>query len=318
MEKKLMGKTINKQSVLVLGVNGMLGSSFADLVNLLKKNFAQIFFAYHSSPKKFKDKSIRSIIFEAGNKKNVVKVLSEITPDIIINCTAITIVEDCQKNPGQAFKVNAAFPAILAEWTSKNNKKLVHFSTDAVFDGEKPPLAGYAESDKPKPLNVYAKTKLRGERLIQQADPNALILRINIIGIRGREPFPLAEWIIRSLASGQKISGFTDVFFAPLFTEDIVKLTLKALKYNLSGLYHLNAKNYINKFSFARLIAKEFRYDKNLIFPSISSQELSVNRPLRTYLSSSAFTDKIRCTLPTVAQGVTRLRHVIKNDKFRL
>lgn len=318
MEKKLMEKTNNRQSVLILGASGMLGNSFADLTNLLKKNFGQIFFAYHSNPKKFKDESIRSITFEAGNKEDINKVLSEINPDIIINCIALTIIEDCQKNPRLAFKINATFPAILAEWTSKNNKKLVHFSTDAVFDGEKPPLAGYTESDRPKPLNVYAKTKLRGERLIQQADPNALILRINIIGIRGREPFPLAEWIIRSLASGQKISGFTDVFFAPLFTEDIVKLTIRALMCDLSGLYHLNAKNHINKFSFAKLIANEFRYDKNLIYPSISSQRLSVNRPLRTYLSSSAFTGKIRCSLPTVAQGVIRLHHVIKNDKFRL
>lgn len=313
-----MGKTSNKQSILVLGASGMLGSSFANMANLLKKNFGQIFFAYHSNPRKFKDKSIRPVIFEAGNKKNVVKVLFEINPDVVINCTAMTIVEDCQKNPRLAFKINATFPAMLAEWTNNNRKKLVHFSTDAVFDGEKPPLAGYAESDKPKPLNVYAKSKLRGERLIQQADPNALILRINIIGIRGREPYPLAEWIIRSLATGQQISGFTDVFFAPLFTEDIVKLTIKALQNNLSGLYHLNAKNYLDKFSFAKLIAKEFRYDKGLIYPSISAQKLSVNRPLRTYLSSSAFTGKIKCSLPTVAQGIARLHHVIKNDKFRL
>jgi dTDP-4-dehydrorhamnose reductase len=313
-----MEKTSSRQSVLILGASGMLGNSFADLTNLLKKNFGQIFFAYHSNPKKFKDESVRSIIFEAGNKDDINKVLSEINPDVIANCAATTIVEDCQKNPRLAFEINATFPAMLAEWTNKNGKKLVHFSTDAVFDGKKPPLTGYAETDKPKPLNVYAKSKLEGEKLIQLADPNALILRINIIGIRGREPFPLAEWIIRSLASGQKISGFTDVFFAPLFTEDIVKLTLKALQNNLSGVYHLNAKNYVNKFTFAKLIAKEFRYNQNLIYPSTSVQKLSISRPLKTYLSSSAFTDRVKCLLPTVAQSVARLHQAIKNDKFRL
>lgn len=313
-----MKKTNNRQSVLILGAGGMLGNSFADLANLLKKNFDPIFFAYHSRPKKFKDKSLRSIVFEAGNKKNVKKVLSGINPDVVINCAAITIVEDCQTSPQLALKINAVFPAMLAEWTSKNGKKLVHFSTDAVFGGKKPPLTGYSETDKTKPLNVYAKSKLKGEKLIQLADLNALILRINIIGIRGRKPFPLAEWIIRSLAAGQKISGFTDVFFAPLFTEDIVKLTLKALQNNLSGLYHLNAKNYVNKFTFAKLIAKEFRYDQNLICPSTSVQKLSVNRPLRTYLSSSAFIDKISCPVPTVTQGVARLHQIIKNGKFRL
>jgi len=305
-------------SIIIFGAGGMLGTAFVAKKKLFEKQFSPVFLAYRSKPKSSGGKNLFPISFDATDLPGIKTLLMNINPEIIINCAAMTNIEDCEKNPDLAHKLNAEFPEILARWAAKYGKKLIHYSTDSVFDGKNPPLKGYTETDEPNPLNAYAKSKLRGEKLIQLADSSALILRINIIGVRGRKPFPLAEWILRSLASGQKISGFTNVFFAPLFTEDNVRLTLKALQNNLSGLYHLNAKDYVSKYDFAKLLAKEFCYSRSLIYPSSSTQELSVSRPLKTYLSSSTFAKKAKVSLPTVTQGIARLHQRIKNDKFRL
>lgn len=257
-------------------------------------------------------------MFDATDPLSLQILLSEINPEIIVNCAAMTIVEDCEENPDLAYKINAEFPGILAEWTAKHGKKLIHYSTDAVFDGKNPPVDGYTEIDKVHPLNLYAKSKLKGEQLVLKIDPNALVLRTNIIGIRGRKPYPLVEWILRTLAAGRKVTSFTDVVFAPLFIEDIVKLTIEALRENLYGLYNLNAKNRISKYRFAKLLAKEFGYDSNLVLPVKSGLVLSIPRPQKTYLNSLVFARKIKISLPMVNQGVTHLHQSIKSDKFRL
>ncbi|MBI2309909.1 SDR family oxidoreductase [Candidatus Collierbacteria bacterium] len=305
-------------SILILGANGMLGSAFVAKRSLLEKFFSPIFFAYHSKPKKSREKNICSVMFDATDPLSLQILLSEINPEIIVNCAAMTIVEDCEENPDLAYKINAEFPGILAEWTAKHGKKLIHYSTDAVFDGKNPPVDGYTEIDKVHPLNLYAKSKLKGEQLVLKIDPNALVLRTNIIGIRGRKPYPLVEWILRTLAAGRKVTSFTDVVFAPLFIEDIVKLTIEALRENLYGLYNLNAKNRISKYRFAKLLAKEFGYDSNLVLPVKSGLVLSIPRPQKTYLNSLVFARKIKISLPMVNQGVTHLHQSIKSDKFRL
>ena len=300
---------------MILGAGGMLGNSFVARIDLLKKNFSPIYFAYHSSPKRFKDKIVRPIVFDAEDKKTVGKLLSKMNPNVVINCAAMTIVEDCEKNPDLAYKLNAEFPEILAKWTAKYGKKLIHYSTDSVFDGKK---GDYTEKDKSRPLNVYAKSKLKGEQSVLKTDPNALVLRTNIIGIRGKKPYPLTEWMLRELAAGKKIPGFTDVTFAPLFTKDLVDLTILAIEKKLTGLYHLNAKNPVSKYRFAKLLAGEFGYNPNLIISSKSDQILSTPRPLKTYLNSSAFVNKTKVSLPTVNQSVAHLHQATKSDKFHL
>lgn len=303
-------------SLLITGAGGMLGNTFVRSSKQLSKVYSPIFFAYHALPKNFNsDQNLHQASFDALDKKSLTALLSRINPDVVINCTAMTIVENCEKNPDLTYKLNAQFPEILAKWTAKYDKKLVHYSTDSVFDGKN---GNYTEADKPNPLNIYAKSKLKGERLVLKTDPNALILRTNIIGIRGHKPYPLAEWMLRRLAADKKITGFTDVIFAPLFTQDLVDLTILAIEKKLTGLYHLNAKNPLSKYRFAKLLAAEFGYNPNLIISAKSDQVLSTPRPRKTYLNSSAFVNKTKISLPTVSQSIALLHQSVRNGKFRL
>ncbi len=96
-------------------------------------------------------------------------------PELVINCAAYTAVDAAENDADTARAVNALAVGALAEATARHGVGFVTFSTDYVFDGEKP--TGYVESDPPNPLNVYGKTKLEGEQLAMADHPNALVIR---------------------------------------------------------------------------------------------------------------------------------------------
>lgn len=278
----------------------MLGSAFVRKQSALRKLYSKIIFTHHHK-------------LDLADQTQAAVFLNKVMPDAIINCVAMTIVEDCEKFPDRAFQINSILPQLLAEWTKKNNKKLVHYSTDSVFDGKK---GNYVETDQPNPLNVYAKSKLKGEQLILKTDSNALVLRTNIIGIRGRKPYPLAEWMLKKLETKTEFTTFTDVFFAPLFVDDLVNLTLIALKKNLRGLYHLNTRDFVSKHQFALLLAEKFGYKNPKLKPMESAAILSVPRPKKVYLNSQKFSRAVIFELPTVKQSIQKLRKTLQDDTF--
>lgn len=289
-----------KQSLLITGAGGMLGAAFVRKQSALRKLYSKVTFTHHHK-------------LDLTDQTKAADFLNELMPDVIINCAAMTIVDDCEKNPDLAFKINANLPQILAVWTKKNRKKLVHYSTDAVFDGKK---GNYVETDQPNPLNVYAKSKLKGEQLVLKTDQNSLILRTNIIGIRGHKPYPLAEWMLKKLETKTEFTTFTDVFFAPLYVDDLVNLTLIALKKNFRGLYHLNTRDFVNKHQFALLLAEKFGYKNPKMKPIESATILSVSRPKKVYLNSQKFSRAASVKLPTVKQSIQKLRKTLQDDTF--
>src|SRR5208283_729158 len=107
------------------------------------------------------------------------KLLFDLRPDAIVHCAAATNVDWCEDNPNQAQAINVQVSAVLAEIAASLNARLMYVSTDSVFDGKR---GGYVETDEPAPLNVYAKSKLAGERETLQRQPSASIVRVNIYG----------------------------------------------------------------------------------------------------------------------------------------
>jgi len=107
------------------------------------------------------------------------KVLEVSQPDWIIHCAALANLDACEASPDLAYHLNAKIPGRLAELASHCGARMVHISTDAVFDGQR---GNYTEEDAPNPLSVYALSKLQGERLVLEANPNAVVARVNLFG----------------------------------------------------------------------------------------------------------------------------------------
>jgi len=254
--------------ILVTGASGLLGA------NVALEAAAQghtVFGVGNRSPLNTQDFNVLTTnLLDAGELD---RVLEQAQPDWVINCAALANLEDCEKYPVLARRINSEFPGILAERCRKGGARwkpvrLLHVSTDAVFDGQKRnEETPYTETDEPNPLNVYAQSKLDGERAVVNAYPNALIARVNLFGFSPSGRRSLAEFFLYNLMEGRPVKGFTDVFFCPMLVNDIAHIFFKMLARGLSGLYHVFSTECLSKYNFGVRIANQFGLDAGWIAP---------------------------------------------------
>jgi dTDP-4-dehydrorhamnose reductase len=171
---------------------------------------------------------------DLSNPDSIRRTVREIGPDLIVNAAAYTAVDQAESEPELALAVNGIAPGILAEEAKRLGAALIHYSTDYVFDGSK--AAPYTEDDEPRPLNVYGRTKLAGERAIQAVDAPHLILRTSwIYGTRGKN-FLLT--ILRLARERDELSIVDDQVGAPTWSRALAEATsgiLKRLGYGKPG-----------------------------------------------------------------------------------
>ncbi|WP_448588132.1 dTDP-4-dehydrorhamnose reductase [Thermocrinis sp.] len=206
----------------------------------------------------------------------VFKTFREINPDIVINCAAYNQVDLAEKDPTDTFKVNSVGVYNLALACRELGAKLIHYSTDYVFDGTKQGL--YTEEDAPNPLSQYGRSKLLGEGLIKQAmEKSYLIFRVSWVYGEGKQNFiyKLLQW-----AKDKEVLqiAFNEVS-VPTYTGFIVEKTLKSIEKGLEGLYHLVPRSYASRYEWARLALKLMGIKKILIPVQKEIFSLPARRP---------------------------------------
>ena len=140
--------------------------------------------------------------------------------DVLINAAAFTKVDLCETQPDQAFRINAEAPRVLAEICGEKNAKLIHFSTDYVFDGEK--RAPYTEEDKANPISIYGESKLAGEKNVLDAQNRHLVVRVSWVFGPDRPSF--IDGMIRRAQENEKVDAIADKFSTPTYTHDIARM----------------------------------------------------------------------------------------------
>jgi dTDP-4-dehydrorhamnose reductase len=221
----------------------------------------------------------------------------------VINCAALTNLEECEKHPGQAKILNIHLARDLAEDCMKRKIKLIHLSTDAVFDGTK--QGAYTEEDEPNPQNIYAQTKLAGEQAVRDAYPQAIIARVNFFGwsMSGRRS--LAEFFFNNLSEGRNVNGFTDVIFCPMWVTDLSRILIRMLENNLSGLYHVVGSQAIDKYRFGLEVARRFGLPENLILPlSVEDSDLTAKRSHNLWMSIHKLSTDLGREIPDFSTGL--------------
>jgi dTDP-4-dehydrorhamnose reductase len=229
--------------------------------------------------------------------------LDSLQPDWVVNCAALTNLEECEKHPGQAKILNTDLARDLAEDCAERKVKLIHLSTDAVFDGTK--QDAYTEEDEPNPQSIYARTKLDGERAVQNAYPQAIVARVNFFGwsLSGRRS--LAEFFFNNLSEGRNVNGFTDVIFCPLWVTHLSKILISMLEHNLSGLYHVIGSQATDKYRFGLEVARRFSLPENLILPlSVEDSDLTAKRSHNLWLSVHKLSTDLGCEIPAFSTGL--------------
>ncbi len=239
---------------------------------------------------------------DLADKAVVREMIAAIRPEWVLNCAALANLDECEKDIDRARALNVTAPANLATACVEFGARLLQVSTDSVFDGKR---GMYSEDDIPSPVNVYASSKLEGERAVRQVLPGALVVRTNFIGVPTRRGNGLAAWIADSVEGGTPIKGFDDVIFSPLLATTLAEQLFAMMDARLTGLYHLGASDSISKYDLALSIAAELgNPDATIERASLSKMPMSVRRPLNTSLVSKKAEKVLGTQMPSVRDAV--------------
>ena len=229
--------------VAVIGANGQLGS---ELVKQLKTDHEPV--------------ALTHADIEITDVDLVALKLKSILPDAVINTAAYHKISDCEKNPALSFKVNGIGALNLAQVASDQGFKLVHYSTDYVFDGDK--REPYIETDQPNPLNIFALTKLNGEFLIKNYCYKRFILRISGIYGNGVCRAKGSNFITKMEKKAREksvIKLVDDEILTPTSVYEIARNTISLLETEAYGLYHMTCEGQCSWFDFAGVLFRELK-----------------------------------------------------------
>ena len=271
-----------KKKILITGSNGLLGQK---LVYLLRQRNDVSLIAPSKGENRLSEKS--GYVYEPldiTDSRAVEKIISDYSPDCIINTAAMTNVDACETKQDECHKLNVEAVQNMLDVVSRLptpnsglRTHLIHLSTDFVFDGENGP---YREEDKPNPQSFYAQSKYDSEKIVEQSQlPWTIIRTIIIYGVsENMSRSNLVMWVVKSLRKGERIHVITDQFRAPTLAEDLAEACLSAAMKNKTGIYHVSGSETKSILEWAYETAEFFHLDKSLIEPVSSS---ALNQPAR-------------------------------------
>ena len=157
--------------------------------------------------------------------------LQETGFDVLINAAAFTKVDLCETEPDRAFLINAEAPRVLAEICGEMSSRLIHFSTDYVFDGEK--REPYTEGDQATPISIYGESKLAGEKNVLAAQDRNLVVRVSWVFGPDRPSF--IDAMIKAALESERVDAIADKFSAPTYTRDVAELLPQFFERSVDG-----------------------------------------------------------------------------------
>lgn len=232
------------KKILLTGVNGQVGHALKHAL-LANKAFSDVFVALDRSQ------------LDLSRADEIRRVVQAVQPDLIINPAAYTAVDKAETEPELAYAINATAPQILAEEAAKVGAKLIHFSTDYVYNGKK--TSPYLEDDVTEPLSVYGKSKLAGEDAIRAVGLSHLIFRTSwVYGAYGKN---FLKTILRLAGEREELRIVADQFGAPTSSHSIAEATLSVLARwdgEVTGAYHLVNTGQTSWHGFTSAIVEEY------------------------------------------------------------
>ena len=266
-----------KQRVLIVGSNGMLGQRLTEYY--LSKPNIEVYCTSNEDESFIKEVEYDKI--DLADKKSVKKAINKFFPDVIINAAAYTAVDKCESEKELAWKINVTGVENLIHYAKATDSRIIHVSTDYVFDGEAGP---YDETQTPNPISYYGRTKLASENSLKTSGIPHAIIRTNVLygpAKYGRPDF--VKWVVTSLRDGKEINIVDDQINNPTFLDDLVNGIDGLIRFKKSGLYNIGGKEFLDRYEFTLRIAEFFELDQSKI-KRIKTADL--NQPARRPLKS--------------------------------
>ena len=270
------------EKLLVIGASGLLGSKIMSLAG------RECNVVGTCNPEADGKEFWRLEPLDMGSKDQVDKLFEKVKPGTVILTAAMTNVDACEKNPTLANRINSSGPSIVARACKAADARLVHVSTDYVFDGGKD--RKYREDDVPRPISVYGRSKLAGERAVLDILPESVIARPAVIygwnSIKAKDNF--VTWVLKKLRSGERVTLFRDQSISPTLADDLARTLVDLSQTDASGVWHVSGPDCLDRPTSGRMIATAFDLDESLVVPVPSeSVRLPARRPKNSCLDVS-------------------------------
>lgn len=251
--------------VLITGASGQLGSDLQEQLEGI-----EVLATTHAD-------------LDIGDDAAVAKAIADFGPDTVFNCAAYHNVDLCETTEGQAFHINGTAVKRMAQTCQEHGAKLVHMSTNYVFDGRRP--EPYGEHDTPAPRSVYAISKYTGERAAVAYNESALVVRgSGLYGLHGsgQKGGNFVTRVLGRAKGGEQVRMVSDQRLQPTFTHDLAAALIEAVDRGATGLLHLTAGGECSWLEFTQAIFEIAGLDVDIEAVTTSGP---VDRPLNGVLA---------------------------------
>ena len=283
------------------------------------RNLKILIFGAYSNFGKILSKYLRKKnyrIYKIGRAKNsqvkinglnsIPHILKEKSPDLIINLIGETNVDFCEKYKERAYEANVRTLEKIykSKKIHKLNFKLIHISSDQVYSKSKSRLSS-KEKDV-NPINYYAKSKIRGEKIALKM--KSVILRTNFVGKQSKlRKLSFTDWIYLTSLKKKKINGFKNIYFNPLHTSSLCKVIEKIINYkNIYGIFNAGSKKGISKGMFIYQFLKKFKREDLIKLKNYSPSMSIARRPLNMKMNTTKLENKLKIRLPDVNKEILK------------
>ncbi len=270
------------QKILVTGANGLLGQAITSLFTR-ESDCTIIQTSFEDKP--YTDYGHSYEMLDITKKEDVKRIIGFYTPEVIINCAAYTNVDKCEAERELSWKINVDGVKNLIIAARRNNSKIIHYSTDYVFDGKNGP---YTEEAVPNPISFYGREKLASENALITSDINFCIIRTLVLyGIGNNVKLNFALWLIEKLKNNESVNVVTDQISNVTMIDDLAWGTLKIIEKNCRGIYNIAGSDILSRYDFAINLCNVFQYDQKFIKPILTANlEQQAPRPMKSGLTT--------------------------------
>ena len=273
----------NQMRIAVLGANGFIGRR---ILQRLAGSGAHTLLGVSRQPDLLPSSGYRFEQVDLCQREVVEELLARFRPEVVFNTVAMSSVDFCQQHPAEAYAINVEAVATLVELCNRQACRLIHLSTDFVFEGTQ--QVPYTEEDRPAAVNIYGQQKAEAEWIIQEACRDYAVMRVEVVY---GTPYPgqhgnIVQLVKTRLGNGQPIQVVSDQVRTPTWVEDIARGAELLLPSAHQGIFHICGGEAMSIAEIAYRVARHFRLDESLIRPvTTAALQEATPRPRYTAMS---------------------------------
>jgi len=289
------------KKLLITGALGQLGHALFDLL----KN-RQEYRLYLTDSQGSEDGLVSKL--DISDEEAVDHVIQNIRPDTIINCAAMTAVDLCEREKELAYKINSLGPRYLAVAAEKIGAKLVHISTDYIYDGQA--VSPYTEESKANPVNVYGLTKLEGDKFVMQYCSRAFILHTAWLYGEGKN---FVRTMLKMANEGKKLRVVSDQVGTPTSALELARVILFLMETDSYGKYHATCEGSTSWYGFAVKIFELAGLDVDIEPISSNEYPTPARRPAYSVLDNKRLREQHGYYMKDWTEALKEYMQSIKN-----